>query len=341
MTDPLDRSIHFTTQDAAGLRLDRYLTEALRQAGEAVSRTRVQDWIKLGAVKVNDALASAAQKLSERDRVEVWPQPLEASQAFSPDPMDLRIAYLDECLLVVDKPSGCVVHPAPGHWRGTLMNGLLHWRPELGNLPRAGIVHRLDRDTSGLLMVGLREDSHLFLQKALAERSTHRIYLALVHGEAARLDGKTINLAIGRDPVSRVRMACEGIAAKNASTAVRLLSVHRLSASSVLSLVSCKLETGRTHQIRVHLSANGFPIVGDPLYGRPAADRCLIAADERFSDLTALGQALHAGFLQIPHPHKAMPVRAFSSLPWDLGALLPGFVAPSGDELGKLWQLNA
>ncbi|MBM3340309.1 MAG: RluA family pseudouridine synthase, partial [Betaproteobacteria bacterium] len=250
--------LQLSAAGSAGLRLDRFITDHLKQSGQAVSRTRVQDWIKLGAVRVNDVLCSASQKLSGRELVEVWPQPLEASNAFSPDPIDLNIAYLDDEVLILDKPAGIVVHPAPGHWRGTLMNGLLHWRPELSSLPRAGIVHRLDRDTSGLLMVGLQEASIVALQQALAARLTHRIYLALVHGDASRLDGLKIDCAIGRDPVSRVRMACNGIAAKPASTTIRHLSKKALGDGLWVSLISCKLDTGRMHQIRVHLASKGF-----------------------------------------------------------------------------------
>jgi len=338
--DPLERSLRWTTQSAAGVRLDRFVTDGLRQAGEAVSRTRVQDWIRLGAVRVNDALCSSSQKLSSRDTVEVWPQPLEASSAFSPDPMDLPIAYVDEDVLVVDKPSGWVVHPAPGNWRGTLMNGLLHWRSELASLPRAGIVHRLDRDTSGLLMVGLNEESLFCLQKALAERCTHRIYLGLVHGDASRIDGLTIRQPIGRDPVSRVRMSCDGLAAKAATTAVRLLSVHHLDLGPSLSLLCCKLETGRTHQIRVHLSANGFPLLGDPLYGRPAADRALLAADARAADLIANGQVLHASLLQFSHPVKATQLRVFSPPRWQVKTWVPGFTIPSAETIAALWSLK-
>lgn len=327
--------LQLSAAGSAGLRLDRFITDHLKQSGQAVSRTRVQDWIKLGAVRVNGVLCSASQKLSGRELVEVWPQPLEASNAFSPDPIDLNIAYLDEEVLILDKPAGIVVHPAPGHWRGTLMNGLLHWRPELSSLPRAGIVHRLDRDTSGLLMVGLQEASIVALQQALAARLTHRIYLALVHGDASRLDGLKIDCAIGRDPVSRVRMACNGIAAKPASTTIRHLSKKALGDGLWVSLISCKLDTGRTHQIRVHLASKGFALIGDPLYGRVAADRALVASDDRYEMFSSSGQALHASVLQLPHPSTQSMLRLYSSPTWSLGITMPTL-----ESLVELWDLT-
>ncbi|NCW99514.1 MAG: RluA family pseudouridine synthase [Betaproteobacteria bacterium] len=286
-------------------------------------------------MRVNDGLSSASQKLSGRETVEVWPQPLEASTAFSPEPMDLQFAYLDEQLVVVDKPAGRVVHPAPGHWRGTLMNGLLHWRPELAALPRAGIVHRLDRDTSGLLMVGLQHESLMHLQQALAARQTHRVYLALVHGDASRFDGITINKPIGRDPVSRVRMACDGLAAKPATTAVRFLSRASFADAQGFSLLSCKLDTGRTHQIRVHLASQGIYLVGDPLYGKSAADRALAQRDPQFEALLLQGQALHASLLQFPHPVSGKQLSVFSA--WKAEVDLP---LPMAQTLAALWGLS-
>jgi 23S rRNA pseudouridine1911/1915/1917 synthase len=327
--------LQWSAQPGRGLRLDRFLTDCMKQAGHSVSRTRVQDWIRLGAVRVNEALCSPAQKLSGRETLEVWPQPLEASNAFSPDPIDLTIAHLDEQVMVVDKPAGLVVHPAPGHWRGTLMNGLLHWRPALAALPRAGIVHRLDRDTSGLLMIGLEEESLMTLQACLAARLTDRVYLGLVHGDASRLNGLQIDVPIGRDPVSRVKMACHGLSAKTATTAIRFIAKRELASGQLVSLLSCKLETGRTHQIRVHLGAKGFPLVGDPVYGRPAADRMLLAESSGFEPLIMRGQALHASMLQLPHPKTQHVLRLFSPPPWDLD-----FPVLSMSALAKLWDLK-
>ena len=215
------------------------------------------------------------------------------------------------------------------------MNGLLHWRPELSSLPRAGIVHRLDRDTSGLLMVGLQEASIVALQQALAARLTHRIYLALVHGDASRLDGLKIDCAIGRDPVSRVRMACNGIAAKPASTTIRHLSKKALGDGLWVSLISCKLDTGRTHQIRVHLASKGFALIGDPLYGRVAADRALVASDDRYEMFGSSGQALHASLLQLPHPSTQSMLRLYSSPTWSLGITMPTL-----ESLVELWDLT-
>ncbi len=296
-------SVVIDAADAAGQRVDRYLAARL----DGVSRTRLQQWIALGAVHCDERTLSASTRLRGGERIVVEPQPREADTAFAPDPVELDFAYEDEDLLVVDKPAGLVVHPAAGNWRGTLMNGLLHHRPAQARLPRAGIVHRLDRDTSGLLVVARSERAFASLSAQLAERSMGRRYLALAVGVCAT--SGTIDAPIGRDPVSRVRMAT--VAAergKAARTHFERLALGRLEGRE-LSLLECRLESGRTHQIRVHLRSIGHPLVGDALYGGPR-----LAGFER--------QALHAWRLALRHPADDRAMRWRSPLPGDLRALL-------------------
>jgi 23S rRNA pseudouridine1911/1915/1917 synthase len=288
--------------DAAGQRLDRYLAARI----DGISRTRLQQWIALGAVHCDERALAASTRLRGGERIVVDPQPREADNAFAPDPVELNVAYEDEDLLVVDKPAGLVVHPAAGNWRGTLMNGLLHHRPALARLPRAGIVHRLDRDTSGLLVVAKTERAFASLTAQLADRSMGRRYLALAVGVC--LPRGTIDAPIGRDPVSRVRMAVvDAERGKTARTYYERLALGRLDDRD-LSLLECRLESGRTHQIRVHLRSIGHPLVGDTLYGGAA-----LGGFAR--------QALHAWRLALLHPADARPMQWRSPLPEDLRVL--------------------
>ncbi len=288
--------------DGTGQRVDRYLASRL----SGVSRTRLQQWIALGAVHCDERPLTASTRLNGSERIVVEPQPREADTAFSPDPVDLHAVYEDEDLLVVDKPPGLVVHPAAGNWRGTLMNGLLYHRPALARLPRAGIVHRLDRDTSGLLVVAKSERAFASLSAQLADRSMGRRYLALAAG-VCRARGE-IDAPIGRDPVARVRMAIVAAERGRASrTHYERLAVGRLGERDV-SLLECRLETGRTHQIRVHLRSIGHPLVGDTTYGGP-----VLGGFAR--------QALHAERLALRHPAGGKPMQWKAPMPDDLREL--------------------
>ena len=289
----------------AGQRLDRYLASAL----DGVSRTRLQRWIALGSVKVDGATVLPRRTLRGIERIEVWPLPHEADRAFAPDDVPLSIVHEDADLMVVDKPAGLVTHPAPGHWRGTLMNGLLHLRPDAAALPRAGIVHRLDKDTSGLMMVARSELAHERLVAALAARRVSRRYVAVAEGTVApRLE---IDAPIGRDPRDRLRMAV--VPAGQGRPA--LTHVERIAVAAGASLVECRLETGRTHQIRVHLAHRGHPLVGDRVYGgRPRAGFAR--------------QALHAWRLGLDHPRTGSPLRFSSPMPEDLARLLDALGLP-------------
>ncbi len=270
----------------AGQRVDRFLAAALAPLVPGLSRTRLQHWLSLGAVSCDERALLPATRLAGYETLRVQVLPREADQSFKPDPVPLAIVHEDDDVLVIDKPAGLVVHPAAGNWRNTLLNGLLHHRPGLAILPRAGIVHRLDKDTSGLLVVAASERALGGLSAQLADRSMTRRYLALAAGLIAA--PCTIDAPIGRDPRVRVRMAVlDASQGKAARTQVRPLLQGQFRGAAV-TLIECRLETGRTHQIRVHLSYMGHPLLGDTLYGGVggAIDR----------------QALHAWRLAFAHP---------------------------------------
>ena len=262
-----------------GLRLDKVL--ALR--APEFSRTWMQALIERGHVRLDGRTAdTAARKLRAGQALAVDLVPTEESLAFRPQPMPITALWEDDDVLVLDKPAGLVVHPAPGNWSGTLLNGLLARHPGSASLPRAGIVHRLDKDTSGVMVVGKTLVAVTALSRAIAERRVQRRYLALAHGLPAAPEF-TVEAPIGRDPVSRVKMAVVP-GGKPARTDVACLA-----SSGGISALRCALHTGRTHQIRVHLAWRGLPLVADAVYGgRPA--------------LGLQRQALHAWHLVLPHP---------------------------------------
>lgn len=278
-----------------GQRLDKGLVALAPE----FSRSYLQQLIAGGHVQLDGAVQSvAARKLRAGQRLRVELVPTAQSLAFRPEPMALAIVHEDEHLLVVNKPAGLVVHPAAGNWSGTLLNGLLAHHAGAALLPRAGIVHRLDKDTSGLMVVAKTLPAMTGLVRSIAARDVRRLYLALAHGEApwAQL---TIEAPIGRDPVSRVRMAVVA-GGKPART-----DVERIAVRDGFSALRCRLHTGRTHQIRVHLAHRGLPLVADVTYGGRAA-------------LGLQRQALHATELSFDHPCGG-GVLAFSApLPADL-----------------------
>lgn len=287
-----------------GQRLDKVLVLVAPE----FSRNYLQQLIDAGSVCVNGAQAyKQAAKLKAGDTLQLELRPTAQSQAFVPQAMDLKVVYQDAQVYVVDKPAGLVVHPAPGHWSGTLLNGLLAMDPALVAVPRAGIVHRLDKDTSGLMVVARTRHAMDALVRAMASRSVRRQYLALVPSPWRAHATQTVNAPIGRDPRNRLRMAVVDLA--NAPGKTAQTDVHLLGQTSQGCLVQCVLHTGRTHQIRVHMASLGHPLLGDSVYGGPVVPGLA-------------RQALHAFSLAFAHPVTGQPLAFQSPLPRDLAALL-------------------
>ncbi|MBV6415794.1 MAG: Ribosomal large subunit pseudouridine synthase D [Steroidobacteraceae bacterium] len=293
----------------AGLRLDQALARQLPQ----YSRSRIQGWIEGGGVTLDGRPARARDRVQGGELVQlVGEVPLESGIAAQA--MPLGIVHADRAILVIDKPAGLVVHPGAGNREGTLQNGLLAYDPRLAQVPRAGLVHRLDKDTSGLMVVARTIEAHAALVAALAGREIAREYLAVVTG--VMTGGGTIDEPIGRHRTARVKMAVrEG--GREAITHYRV--IERFAAHT---FVRVTLETGRTHQIRVHLAHAGFPIVGDPVYG----GRRRLPAGASPALREALGnfprQALHAARLAFAHPSSGEELDFESPLPADMAALL-------------------
>ena len=300
-----------------GQRLDKALGAI---AGE-FSRSYLQQLIDGGAVQVNgQTVTKNAQKLKAFDLLTIDLQPTAQSQAFRPEAMDLALVYQDEDVFVVNKPAGLVVHPAPGHWSGTLLNGLLHLDPGLAAVPRAGIVHRLDKDTSGLMVVARNRLAMDALVQAIAARTMHRRYLAWGHKPWELARQRTVEAPIGRDPRNRLRMSVVE-SGKEARTRYQVL--ERFARAT---LVECALDTGRTHQIRVHMQALGNPLVGDPVYraGRPQVNPAATDVISRFPR-----QALHAVRLAFIHPETHKRLQFESPLPADFRELLTALRQPA------------
>ena len=304
MTARAGRAVRLTIPlEMAGLRLDQALARLL--PGE--SRSRLARLIEEGHVRVDGEPAASRRKLKSGESVDVALVARPVDEAFRPEAIALAVVHEDDDVLVVDKPPGLVVHPGSGNWAGTLLNALLHHAPATASLPRAGIVHRLDKDTSGLLVVAKNEAAQAELVRQLQARSVKRTYVALVRGHLEA--PATVDAPIGRHPVHRTRMAVVA----SGKPAVTHLRVREAFARH--TLLECDLETGRTHQIRVHLASIGHPIEGDPVYG---------GRGERLLPR----QALHAWKLAFRHPRTGEAMRFESPLPADLRALLARLRAP-------------
>ena len=332
-------------READGSRLDRFLASTLSAAEDGPSRTELQRWIENGSVWVDGVVKKAAEKLREGARIEVVPEEAPKSDALADDRVQFNVVHIDDALIVIDKPAGLVVHPARGHETGTLVNGLLargifdppddedeidarpsisfrsapppaEGRPAIDiRMPdgtpadldrnRPGIVHRLDKGTSGLMVVARHPRAREGLKLQFAEHSIEREYVALCVGAVEK---KTFNTLHGRHPKDRLRFSSKVKTGKRAVTHVRPLEKFGKHAT----FVACRLETGRTHQIRVHLSDNGTPILGDALYGKPPKNEALKSAAAAIDRA-----ALHARVLGFIHPITGEKMRFESEPPAD------------------------
>jgi 23S rRNA pseudouridine1911/1915/1917 synthase len=292
-------------EEAAGGRIDKVVTDRL---GEPYSRSQIQQWIKDGMVTVGDRPVKANYKVASGDCLEVRIPEAEPSEVV-PEPIKLDVVYEDGDVIVVNKPRGMVVHPAAGHSSGTLVNALLYHCRDLSGINgvmRPGIVHRIDKDTSGLLMAAKNDAAHLSLAQQLQDHSVTRMYMALLQGRLAH-DVGTVDAPIGRDARDRKLFAVTERGGKRAVTHFRV--VERFDGYTLAEL---RLETGRTHQIRVHMKYIGHPLVGDPQYGGPA----------RRGPGGIDGQALHAAVLGFIHPRTGAYMEFAAELPQDMQKLL-------------------
>lgn len=313
MADNKSSELSFELTDAhIGKRIDQVLADLLSD----YSRSRIQSWLKSGFIQVNGRVPKAKEKVCGGEVIQVrLEQALQdqSSALWEAQSIALDIVYEDDFLIVINKPAGLVVHPGAGNHDGTLVNALLNHAPELSKLPRAGVIHRLDKNTTGILVVARNLAAHNSLSKQLQARSFHREYRALVSGLMTA--GGTIDAAIGRHPVQRTKMAVleNSKGAKQAITHYRVEQKFRAH-----TLIRVKLETGRTHQIRVHMSHIKYPVLGDPVYaGRlrmpPNASNALLEAVRRFKR-----QALHAKTLGFIHPKTQEYVEWSVDLPSDM-----------------------
>jgi len=295
--------------DLVGLRLDQALARLLPQ----YSRQRLQSWIEAGAVRLNGAVPRSRDRLLGGEQVRIEAQ-IEAHTAVLAEALPVDVVYEDEALRVINKPAGLVVHPGAGNPGRTLQNALLGLDPRLALVPRAGLIHRLDKDTSGLMVVARTLESHRLLVAALAARDIERRYAAVCLGVLT--GGRTVDEPIGRHRTARTRMAVRADG-REAVTHIRIIERFRAH-----TLVLAQLETGRTHQIRVHLAHIGHPVVGDPVYGArrrypPGASDDLRATLDGFRR-----QALHAMELAFEHPFTGKPLSFEAPLPADMQSLL-------------------
>ena len=294
----------------AGMRFDQALAEMLPD----YSRSRLTAMVKEGAILLSGAAAAPKTKLMGGEIIAASLHARAEETAFLPEDLPINVIHGDETVIVIDKPAGLVVHPAAGNWSGTLLNGLLFRYPEVANLPRAGIVHRLDKDTTGVMVVARTEAAQLALVRQLQARTVKRIYLALVRGRLSK--NGTVDAPIGRHSHQRTRMAVmkDAHAGKPAVTHYRVLEKFQFH-----TLVECQLETGRTHQIRVHLQSIGFPIEGDLVYGATMSG---IDDDVRAAIRGFGRQALHARKLSFIHPLTGIESTYEAPIPDDMSGFI-------------------
>ena len=293
----------------AGERLDKVLAQLMPE----FSRNRIQGWIEAGYVKSHGQILKVRHRSQAGELISVDIQPEPEEMAYLPEDIPLEIVFEDDDLLIINKPAGMVVHPAAGNWQGTLLNALLHHYPKIGEVPRCGIVHRLDKETSGLLMVAKTIEAQLDLVRQLESRRVVRRYFALAWG---LVKPQTIDAPIGRDPKDRLKMAIvRGQQGKVAITHIKRLATVELADKSITA-IQVQLETGRTHQIRVHLESIGHPLLGDLVY------RKRVPAQAAQLEFARGGQALHALVLGILHPRTQETMLWQAPLPPDMTDLV-------------------
>ena len=290
--------------NSCGERLDKVLAKLVPQ----YSRSRIQQWIEAGFVTVDGQTSRIKMTMLGDESIVIYPQAAPDEGAYKAEDIALDIVYEDDSILVINKPAGLVVHPAAGNWSGTLLNGLLFHRPTLVGLPRAGIVHRLDKDTSGLMVVAKTLIAQTELVRQLQSRTVKREYVALVWGTPNQ--SGTVDAAMARHNRDRLKMAVsQSVVAKPAITHYQRLATGMLERFPV-TLVACQLETGRTHQIRVHMQSLGFPLVGDTLYGKQHLARFFHR------------QALQAKRLGLIHPQTGLAVEWEIALATDFADII-------------------
>ncbi|MFB3924656.1 MAG: RluA family pseudouridine synthase [Syntrophales bacterium] len=314
---PADKSkiYDFTvSEQESGTRLDVFLASR----NVSVSRSQVKRIIDEGLVTVNGAEAKAGYKLRQGDVIS-FRQEEAAGYDIMPEAIPLKILYEDSSILVVDKPAGMVTHPSPGHYSGTLVNALLHHCKDLagiGGVLRPGIVHRLDKDTSGLLVAVKTEEALNGLARQFKGRTIRKVYETLVHGDMEGDEG-VIDLPIGRHPVHRKKMSTSSRRGKNAVTRWKVLERY-----GIISYLQVEIETGRTHQIRVHLNSSGHPVLGDNVYGTSARRINNISDNAVRSRLKMMKrQALHASRIGFDHPGDGRHLEFSSPLPEDMASI--------------------
>jgi len=324
-----DERLLIVPESQAGLMVD----VALQQLLPEFSRSKLQEWIKDEFVLVNQSYVSSKHKVYTGDEIKVIVQLNPENNAFLPEAIPLNIIFEDQTLLVINKPAGMVVHPAIGNWSGTLLNALLHHLPDIAHVPRCGIVHRLDKETSGLLVVAKTLNAQTHLVQQLQARTVKREYRAIVWGQLWK--NGTVNQPVGRHPSIRTRMAIH-LSGKPAVTHYEILERF-----GVHTYLRCNLETGRTHQIRVHMQYLKAPIVGDPVYGLKSIMPIKSMSDELRQHVLGFNrQALHAIRLGLIHPLSKEPLEWSIDLPDDMKALLEIIRAEQFDEAGPLEGLR-
>ncbi|MEM1081931.1 MAG: RluA family pseudouridine synthase [Pseudomonadota bacterium] len=316
-TEPnnIQRQTEVTTE-LAGLRFD----QAAARIWPDFSRSRLTAMIRAGELTLDGTAVKPNRRLDVGDRLELNATLSPHREQDAPEPIDLDVLYADESVLVINKPAGLVVHPGSGNASGTLVNALLHYDSALAPLPRAGLIHRLDKDTSGCLVIARSTQAHRVLVERLKARDIHRHYQALVWGRM--IAGDCVDAALGRHPVDRRRQ----VVRPDGRRAVTHYRIHQhLVASTWLDV---QLETGRTHQIRVHLAHAGFPIIGDPMYGRAGSPAGLTEA-QRMAWRAFPRQALHAKRIEFEHPIEPRRIDVEAPLPADMSALVQVLAEPN------------